>query len=221
MFDRIAPVYDLMNTIMTVGIDGRWRRAALAGARLGPGMRGLDVACGTGKLTRALAQAVGPGGEALGIDVSAKMLARAKQAGGGARYRVADALALPFGADRFDAALTAFGLRNVPDYAAALGEMARVTRPGGRVVVLEIAIPRTAAGRLVFETWFRRVIPRLGRLAGVPDAYRYLPRSLDTYPSPPEVAALMRQAGLLEVRWRRLTTGLATLHVGVAPGGAP
>lgn len=219
LFDRIAPVYDAMNTLMTVGIDARWRRAAIDAAELGPGMAALDVACGTGMLTRGAAARVGASGEAIGVDVSEGMLARARRHrppadGATPSFVSADALALPFTDGRFDAVTIGFGLRNMPDYRAALAEMGRVTKPGGRVVVLEIAVPRRGLASLVFRTWFERIIPRLGRVAGGGGAYRYLPTSVLAYPPPASIADLMRDVGLEPVRWRRLATGMATLHVG-------
>ena len=221
LFDRIAPVYDLMNTVMTAGVDRRWRTAAVRAARLEPGWRVLDVACGTGVLTRQLAAEVGGSGEVVGVDRSEPMLARArsaKAAGGSApiTYVAADALQVPFPAASFDAVTIAFGLRNLPDYAAALAEMERVARAGARVVVLEIAEPNAGLGRLVFGTWFRRMVPILGRVAGSASAYRYLPASLETYPDPQGIAGLMADAGLRQVRWRWLPTGMATLHVAIA-----
>ena len=215
MFDRIAPVYDAMNTVMTAGLDGRWRRAAAAATRLGPAMSAIDVACGTGALTRELARRVGPRGRVVGVDLSAAMLGRARRAGGeGIEYVRADALVLPGGDDSFDAATIAFGLRNVSDYARCLREMARVTRPGGRVVVLELATPTGRLGRALAATWFDRLVPTLGRAAGRGDAYRYLPQSVRSYPPPDAVADLMHAAGLRDVRWRRLAPGLVTLHAG-------
>jgi demethylmenaquinone methyltransferase / 2-methoxy-6-polyprenyl-1,4-benzoquinol methylase len=221
VFDRIAPIYDVMNSVMTAGIDRQWRSAALRTARIGPGMHVLDVACGTGTLTRSLAAAAGPTGEVVGVDRSrpmlARALARAPRAGSApTSYRLADALALPFQAASFDAVTIAFGLRNLPDYGAALAEMARVARPGARIVVLEIAEPRGGLGRILFRIWFRRTIPILGRLAGSAAAYGYLPASLATYPAAEDVARLMSAAGIDRVRWRSLPTGMATLHVGVA-----
>jgi demethylmenaquinone methyltransferase / 2-methoxy-6-polyprenyl-1,4-benzoquinol methylase len=222
IFDRIAPVYDLMNTVMTAGIDRRWRAAAVAAAGAEEGMSILDVACGTGTLTRALARRVGPGGAVTGVDRSEPMLARARRArrrsdAAAPSYLTADALALPFAGGRFDVVTMAFGLRNMPDYAAALAEMTRVVRPDGRVVILEIAEPRRGLGRLLFMSWFRHVIPVLGRIAGRDAAYRYLPASLATYPEPEAIAGFMRGVGLQHIRWRRLAIGMATLHVAIAP----
>jgi demethylmenaquinone methyltransferase/2-methoxy-6-polyprenyl-1,4-benzoquinol methylase len=221
MFDRIAPLYDGMNTLMTAGIDARWRSEALRAAGLGPGQRVLDVACGTGKLALGAAESVAPDGEVVGLDASLPMLRRAARrararARDGVRLRLvrADAMALPFADDTFDAVTVGFGLRNMPDFAAAVREMARVAAPGGRVVVLEIGEPRGGLARLMYRTWFRRVVPLLGRVAGEGMAYAYLPRSLDRYPPPEEVAALMRRAGLQDVGWRWLTSGMVTLHVG-------
>jgi demethylmenaquinone methyltransferase/2-methoxy-6-polyprenyl-1,4-benzoquinol methylase len=220
MFDRIAPWYDAMNTLITAGIDGRWRRTAIEGARLHRGMRVLDVATGTGKLAAAAAQAVGMGGEVIGLDPSGPMLARARSlrtrdADARLTWVQADGLALPFGDGTFDAVTIGFGLRNLPDAAAGLREMTRVAAPGGRVVVLELAEPQGRVARLLFSTWFRRMVPWLGRLARRGDAYAYLPRSLDRYPPPGRVAQLMADAGLVDVRWRWLTTRLVTLHVGI------
>ena len=219
MFDRIAPIYDRMNTVMTAGLDAGWRRAAVRAARLRLGQRALDVACGSGTLTRELARAVGPTGSVLGVDLSDGMLERARRSAvpiGSAspEYRQGDALALPVADAEYDAATIAFGLRNVGDYRRALGEMTRAVARDGRVVVLEIATPRGAVGRAVAGTWFRRVVPLVGRLAGGGGAYRYLPRSVEGYPRPEAIAALMAEVGLTDVRWRRLALGMVTLHEG-------
>jgi demethylmenaquinone methyltransferase/2-methoxy-6-polyprenyl-1,4-benzoquinol methylase len=219
MFDRIAPIYDAMNSVMTAGIDGRWRRAAVRACALSPGDTAVDVACGSGALTRELARVVAPGGSVVGVDRSAEMLrvARGRRAPKGAsdpRYLEADALALPLPAGVADAATIAFGLRNVADYAACIAQLARVTRPGGRVVILELATPERGIGRVIASTWFERLVPLMGRLAGGGSAYRYLPASVRAYPGPDEIAAIMEDAGLAAVDWRRLAPGLVTLHAG-------
>jgi len=219
MFDRIAPIYDAMNTVMTAGMDARWRAAAVRAAAVRRGGLVVDVACGSGALTRALAREVTPGGEAIGVDRSLGMLrqARRRRTPAGAvapRYITGNALRLPLDDAIADAVTVAFGLRNVPDYAACLAEMIRVARFGGHVVVLELASPEGGMGRALAATWFERVVPLLGRLAGGGSAYRYLPDSVHAYPPPEAIADLMRAGGLAPVRWRRLAPGLVTLHVG-------
>jgi demethylmenaquinone methyltransferase / 2-methoxy-6-polyprenyl-1,4-benzoquinol methylase len=219
MFDRIAPRYEAMNTLMTLGFDAAWRRLAVRAARVRPGMRAVDVACGSGSLTRQLARAVGASGEVIGVDISPGMLreGRRRRAAPGAAnpvYVEGDAMDLPLADSSADAVTIAFGLRNVAEYGRCLAEMARVARPGGCIVVLEISTPAGRMGRLLSATWFGPVVPVLGRLAGSADAYRYLPDSVRGYPRPEGVAGLMRDAGLSDVRWRRLPPGLVTLHVG-------
>jgi len=219
IFDRIAPVYDAMNTAMTLGLDARWRREAVRVSAISPGSVAVDVACGTGALTRALAAAASPGGSIIGLDSSLAMVRRARRPRRGSgelipRYLLADALGIPLDDGIADAATIAFGLRNMPDYAECLAELARVTKSGGRVVVLEIATPRNPLGRALAATWFERVVPIIGRAIGAGAPYRYLPASVHGYPAPERVADLMRGAGLADVRWRRLPPGLVTLHVG-------
>jgi demethylmenaquinone methyltransferase/2-methoxy-6-polyprenyl-1,4-benzoquinol methylase len=216
MFDRIAPIYERMNTVMTAGLDARWRRDAVRATGLRTGMSAVDVACGSGSLTRLLGEAVGPTGSAIGVDVSAAMLREAARRAGppSIRYELGDALALPLEDSAVDAATIAFGLRNVADYRACLAEMARVTRPGGRVVVLEIATPSGGLGRWVAGLWFRRIVPLIGRAAGGGSAYRYLPESVRRYPPPESIAQHLRAVGLAGVRWRRLSLGMVTLHAG-------
>ena len=221
MFDRIAPRYEAMNTVMTLGLDAAWRRRAVRAARLGAGMRAVDVACGSGSLTRELARAVGHGGTVVGVDVSPGMLRVARRRGPRDDatvpvYLEGDALELPV--PEKTAVTVAFGLRNVPDYGRCVAEMVWVARPGGRVVVLEITDPDGRIGRLLSATWFGRVVPLLGRLAGDADAYRYLPDSVRAYPDPDAIADVMRGAGLAGVTWRRLPPGLVTLHVGRREG---
>jgi demethylmenaquinone methyltransferase/2-methoxy-6-polyprenyl-1,4-benzoquinol methylase len=228
MFDRIASRYDLMNTLMTAGLDRSWRRATIAAAGLQAGGRVLDVACGTGRLALAAARVVGPAGEVTGLDASEGMLEVAGAAGRrqasssresapAVRWLRGDAMALPFADRTFSATMIGFGLRNLPDYVAGIAEMARVTAPGGRVLVLEIARPRSRLPRLVHATWFRRVVPVIGRLIGRGAAYAYLPASLDPYPEPRAVGEMMAAAGLVRVRWRWLAGGMTTLHVGEVP----
>jgi len=219
MFDRIAPRYDLLNRTMTAGLDGRWRRAAAAAADLAAGDRALDICTGTGDLALELAYRTTAAGEAIGVDFSEEMVARARakaaRRGSTATFRVGDALALPYGDGAFDAATVAFGIRNVADVDAGLAEMARVVRPGGRVVVLEITTP--ARLRRFYGLWFDRVVPRLGRVLGRDGAaYSYLPASVRRFPEPPELAARMAAAGLQDVRWRGLAGGIVALHHGRA-----
>ena len=218
MFDRIAPHYEAMNTLMTLGMDRGWRRRAVRASGLRPGGSAVDVACGTGSLTRELARAV-PSGAVTGIDISPTMLAEARRRtprhrSARVRYVMADALELPMPDASVDAVTIGFGLRNMPDYRRCLWEMARVVRRGGRVVVLEISRPRSRVARLLAVMWFRRVVPLIGRLAGNGEAYRYLPDSVRDYPEPEAVRDLMEEVGLTDVRWRRLGLGLVTLHVG-------
>lgn len=217
MFDRIAPRYDLLNRAMTAGLDGRWRQAAAAAADLAAGDRALDCCTGTGDLALALADRVTRSGAVVGVDFSPRMVALAREKaarrGAPATFEVADALELPFRDDAFDAATVAFGIRNVADLDRCLAEMARVVRPGGRVVVLEITTP--ARLRRFYGLWFDRVVPWLGRLLGRDGAaYAYLPASVRRFPDPPELAARMAAAGLREVRWRPLAAGIVALHHG-------
>ena len=219
MFDRIAPRYELMNTIMTVGLDASWRRRAVGASRVAAGMRAVDVACGSGSLTRELARAVGPTGSVVGVDVSTGMLAEAARqpvpaTAAAPEYIPGDALDLPLPDAEADAATIAFGLRNVADYTRCLEEMRRVVRPGGRVVVLEISTPTSPIAAFLGATWFGRVVPLLGRLVGSGDAYTYLPASVRGYPDPEGVASFMRDVGLGDVRWSRLPPGLVTMHAG-------
>jgi len=216
MFDRIAPRYDLMNQLMSLGLHRRWRRRAAQAADLAAGDRALDCCTGTGDLAFLLAERATPAGEVVGIDFSEQMLGEARHKAKGEPspiFALADATDLPFEADSFDAATVAFGIRNVPDTARALGEMARVVRPGGRVVVLEITVPERL--RRATEVWFQHIVPGLGRLVGRDAAaYAYLPASTLRFPQPPEFAAQLAGSGLEDVRWQTFVGGLVALHYG-------
>jgi demethylmenaquinone methyltransferase / 2-methoxy-6-polyprenyl-1,4-benzoquinol methylase len=238
MFDRIAGVYDLMNTAMTAGLHHRWRRRAAEMARVRPGDRVLDVATGTGDMAIELARRVTPGGEVVGSDFSNAMLARARakvQARGADAvipcFEWADAMALPYANDSFDAAIVGFGVRNFEDLALGLGEMARVVRPGGAVVVLEITTPTRPPLSLFYRVWFDRIVPLLGRLAGagvavasrmgssasggdIADAYTYLPNSVRRFPPPAALAREMQRAGLSDVRYLLMAGGIVAVHAG-------
>lgn len=222
MFDAIAPTYDRMNTLMTLGRDQGWRRAAVDAADLRAGDAALDVACGTGRLSVLLAERVGPFGRVEGVDLSEPMIARARRRHRDLvqlRFRVANALALPFGDGEFDAATIAFGLRNLGDYEAGFREMARVVRPGGTVVCLELSLPRFHVWARAYHAAFRVAAPIVGAVvARHRSAYRYLPDSLNDFPAPEQLAATMRAAGLADVTYRRLATGTVAVHRGrVAP----
>ena len=227
MFDRIAGVYDRMNAVMTAGLHHHWRRRAADLAELAPGGRALDVATGTGDLAFELSRRVAPGGEVVGADFSENMLelARAKAAaadvavpaGVALRFEWANALSLPYSADEFDAATVGFGARNFSDLSGGLSEMARVVRPGGRVVVLEITTPTRPPLSTFLELWFDRLVPALGRLAGDAEAYDYLPNSVRRFPGPDELAAVMWASGLRSIRYVLTAGGIIALHVGKVP----
>ncbi len=219
MFDRISPRYDLMNRLMTAGRDLAWRRAA-ARAAVGSGAaRVLDVATGTGDLALELVEQ--GAGRVTGVDFAAAMLRGAVEklaARGVERVDLvqADAMRLPFPDGCFDACTIAFGLRNLPDYPAAVMELARVVRPGGRVVILEMTPVRQPLFRPLFGAYFDHLVPLVGGLvSGEPEAYRYLPRSVQAFPSASHLTLLMWRAGLREVRYRRFALGTVALHVGV------
>ncbi len=223
MFTGIAPTYDRLNRLMSLGLDGQWRRWAVVHARVQPGGRALDVATGTGDIAFALAQRVGQTGEVVGVDFSDGMLdlaiakARARGFADHVRFQWADALDLPFGDAEYDAATVGFAGRNVTDLPRFFAEMRRVVRPGGRVVHLEISRPKLPVFRTLFRLYFYHLVPRLeGKLAAARDAYTYLPNSLTLFPDVDELACIMREAGLREVYSYPLAFGTITIHVGVA-----
>jgi demethylmenaquinone methyltransferase/2-methoxy-6-polyprenyl-1,4-benzoquinol methylase len=230
MFDRIARVYDRMNGVMTAGLHHVWRRRAADLAALEPGGRVLDVATGTGDLAFELGHRVAPDGLVVGADFSENMLeiARAKReavravtsapAGVELRFEQANALALPYRDNEFDAATVGFGARNFSDLPRGLSEMARVVRPGGRVVVLEITSPTQGVMALALQVWFDRLVPLVGRLVGDADAYTYLPSSVRRFPPPGELAAIMAATGLRDVRYILTAGGIIALHVGTVMG---
>jgi len=211
MFDRIARVYDVMNSVMTAGMHHRWRRRAAELARVGPGSRALDVATGTGDLAIELARR---GAEVTGSDFAPAMLEIARRKAPGLRFEEGDALELAYPDSSFDAVTVGFGARNFGDLDRGLAEMARVTRPGGRVVVLEITTPTKPPLSWFFRAWFDRIVPLLGRVAGDPDAYTYLPSSVRRFPEPRELGRRMAAAGLVDVRWILTAGGIIAIHSG-------
>ena len=221
MFARIVPHYDLMNRLMTVGLDRRWRAAAAAAAAPPPGRPVLDACCGTGDLSLALARRY-PASPVTGLDFSEAMLGRARpkalQAGAPVEFVHGDLLALPFDAATFGAVTVGWGVRNVADLERAFAEMTRVAAPGARVVCLEATTPAGAAGRRFHAVWFERVVPAMGALVtGDAEAYAYLPASVRSFPNAEGLAAVMRAAGLQRVRYRLFGFGAMALHVGEAP----
>jgi demethylmenaquinone methyltransferase / 2-methoxy-6-polyprenyl-1,4-benzoquinol methylase len=214
MFDRIAGVYDLMNSVMTAGLHHRWRERAADMAALEPGDSALDVATGTGDLAIELSRRVGAEGEVVGSDFSEGMLELARRKAPELRFEHGNALALPYEDGSFDAATVGFGARNFSDLPQGLREMARVVRPGGRVVILEITTPERPPLSWFFRLWFDRVVPMLGRFAGDPDAYSYLPSSVRRFPNARGLGAAMTAVGMVDVRWLLTAGGIIAIHVG-------
>jgi demethylmenaquinone methyltransferase/2-methoxy-6-polyprenyl-1,4-benzoquinol methylase len=208
MFDRIAPVYDAMNRVMTAGLDRRWRRLAAESA-VRPGDRVLDACCGTGDL--ALAAARAGAGEVVGLDFSERMLERARRKSEAVEWVQGDLTELPFPEGSFDSATVGFGIRNVSELEVGLRELRRVLRPGGRLAVLEITRPRGLL-RPFFRFWFDAIVPLLGKVLPGGAAYTYLPASVRRFPGPEDLAAAMRAAGFERVEYRLLAGGIIALH---------
>jgi demethylmenaquinone methyltransferase/2-methoxy-6-polyprenyl-1,4-benzoquinol methylase len=221
MFDRIAPRYDMLNRVLSAGTDVRWRRQAVDFLELAPPLRVLDLCSGTADL---LVEALGrdPRNSGVGVDLSQGMLVRGatklQRAGLAKRGRLAgaDGEQLPLREAAFDAALVAFGIRNISDPVAAMREVHRVLRPGGRFVVLEFSMPKGLLGA-AYRLYFRQVLPRVGGLLSDGSAYTYLPASVARFPSPAAFAERMQEAGFSGVRWRLLSLGIACLHRGERP----
>ncbi len=217
MFASIAGRYDLLNRVLSCGIDQRWRRHLLR--RIGnlEGARVVDSCCGTGDLTLALEQR---GASVIGVDFTPEMLhrARRKSARGGELFVHGDALQLPIADGEVDASTIAFGIRNVADRARGLAELVRVVRPGGTVCVLEFSMPPGRWLGALYRFYFTRVLPRIGGLiSGSPEAYRYLPDTVLAWPSPDELASEMRASGLVDCGYQRLSGGIACLSFGTRP----
>jgi len=220
MFDRVAARYDVLNSVMSAGLHHRWRERAADRTALGPGDSALDVCCGTGDLALELARRVTPDGRVVGCDFSEPMLdlAREKAAAAAAsaiRFEWANALELPYDAERFDAVTVGFGVRNLADLDRGLREMTRVLRPGGRLVILEITQPRRPPLSTFYSLWFDRLVPEIGILSGDPEAYTYLPESVRNFPDPHGLAAKMDSAGLGLIRYTVLAGGIIAIHSGV------
>jgi demethylmenaquinone methyltransferase/2-methoxy-6-polyprenyl-1,4-benzoquinol methylase len=213
MFDAVARRYDLTNTVLSLGRDRYWRRATRSALRIGPHEKVLDLAAGTAVSTAELAKS---GAWCVAADFSVGMLAA-----GGARYVpkiAADATRLPFGDGVFDAVTISFGLRNIVDPQLALREMARVTRPGGRLVVCEFSTPTNPVVATVYKEYLMRALPRVARaVSSNPEAYVYLAESIRAWPDQPTLARLISRSGWAAVRWRNLTGGIVALHAGYKP----
>jgi demethylmenaquinone methyltransferase/2-methoxy-6-polyprenyl-1,4-benzoquinol methylase len=211
MFDRIAPVYDVMNRVMTMGLDRRWR-GITARAVVQPGSRVLDACCGTGDLAVACER---EGGIVTGLDFSGEMLARARPKSESIEWIEGDVLALPFADESFDVVTVGFGVRNVDDLRAGLIELRRVLRPGGKMAILEITQPRGVL-KPFFSLWFDRIVPLLGKVLPGGKAYTYLPASVRRFPGAEDLAALIDKVGFDGTTFRLFGGSIVALHTATA-----
>ncbi len=217
MFDRVSPQYDRMNTIMTFGADAIWRHKTQEAVAAHTGEDVLDLAAGTGEMSARYAK---DGARVTALDFSQGMLNEARRRHGnrGITFVQGDATNLPFDDNSFDATTVSFGIRNFNDPHAALREMVRVTRPGGRVVICEFSTPQNRLAHRFYDEWNTRVIPRLARLASSdPEAYEYLDQSIDAWADQRTLAGWMRDAGFVRVQYRNLSFGMVALHRGMVP----
>ncbi len=220
MFDRVASNYDALNSVMTAGLHHGWRQRAAARTELSAGDSALDVCCGTGDFALELATQVTPGGHVVGCDFSEPMLDLAREKAAerqvaGVRFEWADALQLPYDAERFDAVTVGFGVRNLADLDRGLSEMVRVLKPGGRAVILEITQPVRPPLSIFYSLYFDRIVPLLGSFSSDPEAYSYLPESVRSFPSPRGLAEKMDRAGFERIRYTVLAGGIIAIHSGI------
>lgn len=225
LFGRIAPIYDLMNRLMSFGLDGRWRRFAAREMALGPGEQGLDLGAGTADLSIAVIRASAPGARMIGLDITPEMLERGRVKI--ARLKLQDQIDLRLGDaehidlpdNSVDGCCSAFTARNLTDLRQGFREMLRVARPGGKVVCLEISHPPGKLFGPLFHLYFYKLAPLFGTIIGKAfEEYHYLPNSLTTFPDAPALQAIMEEVGWREVRFYRLTRGIVAVHLGINPG---
>ncbi|MHB1406321.1 MAG: bifunctional demethylmenaquinone methyltransferase/2-methoxy-6-polyprenyl-1,4-benzoquinol methylase UbiE [Desulfitobacteriaceae bacterium] len=224
MFNTIAGRYDLMNTLMSLGMDRRWRQVAVRFSGAKPGDKMLDVCCGTGQLSYELAKTVGPKGQVTGVDFSEKMLAEAKvlvkdkPLAQNIKLLQGDAMALPFADNSFDGATVGWGLRNLPDLMKGIQEMTRVVKPGSWVVSLDMAKPSTPVFKETYWLYFEKLVPAMGKLwAGKKSAYSYLHDSARTFPAQDRLARIFKECGLTETGYRSLAGGVVAVVYGKKP----